>query len=123
MFDAVFSNLALAFSEAYGGPFHAGIAQWPGSPTYDSGGSITVSATGPALPCRVQVDSATQAMRMAEGFLATDVRLIVIGLDALDTTASLTITAGPFAANAYRLMSVARDPAGIGFECRGRLWQ
>ena len=72
-----------------------------------------------SLPCSVQVDRATEAMRSAADFLATDVRLLILGLAALDDTAKITIPAGVHAGT-WRLMSVERDPAAIGFDCRGR---
>lgn len=120
MFDTVFASLATAFSEQFGGPYAEGYAEWPGTATYDTGGSITAAGTPARIDCRVQVDVATEAMRQAEGFLATDVRLLVIGLAALDDSAKIGVTAGTFSGSVYRLLSVSRDPAGIGFECRGR---
>lgn len=119
MFDAVFANLATSFSEQFGGPYHAATAHWPGTPTFDDGGSITAPGTPVEVACRAQGDAATEAMRSDAGFLATDIRLLVLGLDALDTAAEIEIAAGPHTGR-WALLGVARDPAGIGFECRAR---
>lgn len=86
-------------------------------PTQDDGGSIISPGTPITAPCKVQIDAATQAMRESEGFRETDVRLIVISLAAkLDTRATITV-----GATSYQLLSCQSDPAGIGYECRGRL--
>lgn len=119
MFDAIFADIATGFAGAFGAPYYDAVASWAGTPTMDTGGSITSPALPHESPCQCQVDSATDAMRGAADFLATDVRLIVLGLTSLDPTATISIAAGPHAGT-WRLLSVARDPAGIGHECRGR---
>ena len=118
-FDQIFANLATGFAATFGAPYHDAIAIWPGTPVLDSGGSIVTPGSAVELGCSAQVDRATEAMRSAADFLATDVRLLVLGLDALDDTAKITIATGPHA-GVWRLMSVERDPAAIGFDCRGR---
>lgn len=122
MLDKVFADLALAFSEANGAPFRDAVAVWPGNPTYDAGGSITAPGTPISLPCKVQFDAPTQAMRLAEGFLETDARIIVLAASlagALDQSARIDVASGPNAGS-WALLTVTRDPAGIGYECRGR---
>lgn len=119
-YSAIFSGLASAFSEAFGGPYQDAVASWPGAIVFDSGGSLDSAGAGTSADCKVQVDVATEEMRMDAGFLATDVRLLVLGLDALGTSAAITITDGVHAGT-WKVMSVTRDPAGIGFDCRGRL--
>lgn len=118
MFD--FAGIANAFSSAHGGPFHAATINHDGTPTYDSGGSITAPGTPTSEACTVQVDIATLAMRGDTDFQERDVRLLVLGVDALTTTPTITVTAGPFAGTTYALRSVTRDPAALGWECRGR---
>ena len=49
-----------------------------GTPTYDDGGSIVTPGQSIQYLCKVQVDSASQAMLEADGFTDTDVRLIVL---------------------------------------------
>ncbi|PXW75977.1 hypothetical protein C7451_106141 [Blastomonas natatoria] len=123
MLDQIFANLATSFSEAFGGPFIDATASWPGTPVYDDGGSIVTPGTPVDLPCRVQFDSATTAMRQAEGFLQTDVRILVLGASlaaTLTTEASIVVADGP-RAGTWSLLSAERDPVGIGWECAGRL--
>lgn len=119
MFGAAFAGIAGAVSAAYGGPYHPAVATWPGTPVTDDGGSIVTPGTPVEQPCSAQVDAATEAMRRAEGFREKDVRLIVIGIEQLDTDAVVTITAGPHA-GAWSLQSCELDPVAIGWVCRGR---
>lgn len=123
MFDQIFANLATGFSEAFGGPFIDATASWPGTPVYDDGGSIVTPGTPVDLPCKVQFDTATTAMRQTEGFQQTDVRILVLGASItapISTEASIVVAEGP-RAGTWSLLSVERDPAGIGYECQGRL--
>lgn len=118
MLDQVFSNLATAFSQQFGGPYIDAEATWPGTPTKDDGGSITAAGSSISVPCNVQFDTATLAMRETEGFLETDVRLLVL-IGALDTRAKIVVASGE-REGSWALLSCNRDPGGIGFECRGR---
>lgn len=123
MFDQIFANLATGFSEAFGGPYIDATASWPGTPVYDDGGSIVTPGTPVVLPCKVQFDAATTAMRQTEGFQQTDVRILVLGASlaaALTTEASIVVADAP-RAGTWSLLSAERDPAGIGWECAGRL--
>lgn len=115
-FDTIFASLATGFSDAFGAPYRTATARWPGTATYDSGGSITAPGTPSEVDCRAQVDVATEAMRQAPDFLQNDVRLLILGLDALDTSATIEFEGR----GTFSLITVSRDPAGIGWECRGR---
>ena len=122
MFDTLFAGLASDFAEQFGAPFMDASAVWPGTPVKDAGGSIVTPGTPVSLPCKAQFDAATQAMRETEGFLETDVRILVLAatLDAvLDTKAKVVVATGQYAGS-WALLSCQRDPAGIGYECRGR---
>lgn len=122
MLDQFFADLATGFSGMVGVPYYDATATWPGTPTYDDGGSITAAGTPIVKACSVQFDYATQAMRQAEGFLETDMRLLVLAASlsaSLNTKAQIAVAAGPFAGT-WELLSVTSDPAGIGWECRGR---
>lgn len=125
MFDAAFASIANAFAGT-GGPFVAALATWPGTPTYDSGGSIVTPGTPASYACKAQFDAPTQQMRAAEGFLQTDVRILVLAATLhaslappLDTAAEIVVTGGPNAGR-WALITCQRDPASIGYECRGR---
>jgi hypothetical protein len=122
MFDQLFAGLATGFSEAFGGPFIAATANWPGTPLKDAGGSIATPGTPVNLPCRVQFDRTTEAMRRAEGFLETDVRILVLAASLsadLDTAATIVVTDGDWTGS-WTLLSCELDPARVGYECRGR---
>ncbi|TKD50218.1 hypothetical protein [Sphingomonas baiyangensis] len=109
----------MALSARYGGPYHAATASWPGTPVMDAGGSIVTPGTPVTSDCSAQVDAATEAMRQAEGYAEGDARILVLGLEALDTDARLTIAAGPHAGT-WTLQSVELDPIAVGWVCRGR---
>lgn len=122
MFDAAFASIAGSFSQMAGGPFVDAVAKWPGTPTYDSGGSIVLPGAPTSYACRAQFDAPTQQMRAAEGFLQTDVRILVLATSisrVLDTAATITVASGPNAGT-WAILTCQRDPAGVGFECRGR---
>ncbi len=118
MLDQVFANLASGFSDTFGAPFKGATAKWPGTRTLDGGGSIVTPAVPQTLACKAQVSAPTQAMRQAEGFVETDVRLLILAAGlarAIDTTARVTV-----GGTTYRLLSVVRDSAGIGYSCAAR---
>lgn len=122
MFDRIFAELATSFAGQFGAPFTDATANWPGEPTMDAGGSIVAPGTGVSLPCQAQFDAATQAMRQAEGFLEGDARILVLAAAlerSLDTQARIVVVAGENAGT-WSLLTCTRDPAGVGYECRGR---
>lgn len=122
MFSELFADLASSFSEQFGAPFIEATATWPGEATFDAGGSITVPGAPVSKACRAQFDAATQAMRQAEGFFETDVRILVLAASlegALDSKARIIVADGANGGT-WALLSCQRDPAGIGYECRGR---
>ena len=126
MFDAAFASIAGSFSQMAGGPFVDAVATWPGTPVLDTGGSIVTPGTPASHACKCQFDAPTQQMREAEGFLQTDVRILVLAASlhaslapALDTAAQIVVASGPNAGT-WALMTCQRDPVGVGYECRGR---
>ena len=120
MLDQLFANLATGFAAQFGAPFGDAVATWPGTATFDTGGSITAAGTPVSLACKAQFDAPTQAMRATEGFMETDARIIVLAFSAtLDTKARIVVASGANAGT-WELLSVTRDPAGIGYEARGR---
>lgn len=119
MLTGVFGSIAVAVSDAFGGPFHSAVARWPGVPVLDDGGSIVTPGTPVEVSCRCQVDVAGEAMRAEAGYRDRDVALIVIGDVALDTDATVEVTAGP-SAGVWSVQSVSRDAAGSHWVARGR---
>ena len=119
---ATFASIATGFSSAFGGPFVSARLHHAGSPVIDDGGSIVTPGTATARTCTAQVDVATDAMRLQDGFVEGDVRIIVLsdGLTGpITTDERCEIMSGIFA-GMYSVESVGRDTAGIGFELRGR---
>jgi hypothetical protein len=116
-------NFAQAFAAlASIGPFVDAVASWPGAATYDAGGSILTPGTPANYACKAQFDAPTQQMRAAEGFLQTDVRILVLAASInreLDAAAQISVADGPNAGT-WALLSCQRDPVGIGYECAGR---
>lgn len=122
MLDQVFSNLATGFAAQFGAPFGDAVAVWAGTPTLDAGGSIVAVSSELRLDCKAQFDAPTHAMRQTEGFRETDARIIVLSASlagTLDARAKIVVAAGQNAGT-WELLSVVRDPAGIGYECRAR---
>lgn len=117
-FAAAFADIATAFGDE--GPFHPAIARWQGEAVTDAGGSIVTPAQVDSHECMVQHDTVTQAMREQEGFVETDVRLVVIQLDRqLDTDAEIEVLSGPKAGR-WIVEAMGTDPVAIGYEARGR---
>ena len=122
MLNTIFANLATGFAAQFGAPFQDVIARWPGKASYDDGGSIVSPGTPVEKPCKAQFDAPTEAMRNDPGFLERDVRILLLSgtLDGpLDTSAKVFVEEGPHAGT-WSLESATGDPAGIGWECRGR---
>ena len=121
MLSETFAAFASQIAGATGAPFHPAMARWPGEPVYDDGGSITTPGTPVNVGCKVQVDPATDSMRRDAQFVQGDVRLIIIEAAAIDTNCRVEVLSGPHV-GIWSVEAVTRDPAGIGYECRGRKW-
>jgi hypothetical protein len=105
MFAAVFGPLYLD------GTLYRAVAGDDGQ----GGGSGNGFDNGTAV--KVQIDAATQAMQQAEGFVDTDVRILILahGVASPDTDAE--VAAG---GARYMVATVGTDPAGSYYELRGR---
>jgi hypothetical protein len=119
MLADAFATIALGFSAALGGPFHAGRARWPGTPVLDEGGSIATPGVPVFQDCHVQVDVAGERMRAEAGFTEKDKAMIVLGLADLDTDATIEVLEGPDA-GVWSVQSCQRDPGAIGWTVRAR---
>lgn len=121
MLDQVFAGIAREFSALGLGPFVDAQVITQVGVVRDSGGSIASSSTPTTRACQVQIDACTESMRAQAGFTEKDVRLLVIDLTGTITTdESVKVLAGPNAGT-WSIEWANPDPAGIGFECRGRL--
>jgi hypothetical protein len=122
-FPNAFAKFAAELSQACGAPFHDATAVFPGVPIVSKGGSIVTPATNVTIAIKAQADAATDGMKREDGFVEGDIALIILrdGLSrVIDTTCSVVMTAGPYPGK-WSLKTVKTDPAGIGYECRGRL--
>jgi len=122
MLDQVFADIGLAFSAAFGGPYHDARVIDQVAPVYDDGGSIITPGGVEYRPCSVHIDVATDAMRRAEGFVDTDVRFIVLAATLtgpLGTDAEVEVLAGPFVGT-WSVSSLERDPVAAGWVGVGR---
>lgn len=122
MLAAAFAGIAERMSAAMGGPYHTSVVHSETAPVFDDGGSIVTPGTPIARDCLCQVDVATQAMRQADGFVDTDVRLLVLTTSLegpLLVGQRVEVTAGP-GAGTYSVLSAVRDPLGVAWDCRAK---
>lgn len=112
-------GIAAVFGAAFGGLYLDGFVRRDASdPIYADDGSITGYAGGADVPCKVQVDAASHAMRQAEGFVDGDVRLIVLTHSlGIDLTTDHRVAVG---GKVYLVMSCELDAPGSHWLCRGR---
>lgn len=109
-------GIANAFTSLPGGPFKPAVIASNHPVTLDAGGSIAVAAAAVERDCYCQVDSVTDAMQREEGYQQKDVALIILRLDGtIDQGERVTVDGAT-----YRVESVATDPLGLGYVCRGR---
>lgn len=119
---AAFGEIGMAFSSVLGGPYHAARTIEQVAPVYDDGGSIITPGGVAHRDCQVQIDTAIQRMREAEGYVDTDVALIVLAatLDGgLNTEARIEVLDGPHA-GVWSVELIERDTAAAGWVGRGR---
>ncbi|WP_185999957.1 hypothetical protein ACLIMP_22270 [Novosphingobium aerophilum] len=119
---AAFAEIGLGFSSLIGGPY------WPArvieqiAPVYGDGGSIVMPGGVSYRACQAQIDTATQRMREAEGYVETDAAFIVLTdtlEGTLNTEARIQITEGPHA-GIWSVELIERDTAAAGWVGRGR---
>lgn len=119
MFDV--EAIARGFSGLVGGGWVDATLAIAAAPVLDAGGSIATPGGVIEAAILVQIDASTQAMRADADFQETDIRLLVLGPDALKIDDRITVDAGPHAGRVYALRSAIRDPATLGWDCRARV--
>lgn len=120
---ATFAEFGIGLSAQFGGPLRPGSVVRTGPPVTDDGGSIVTPGTVTVADCSVQVDTVTEAMRQADGYTDEDMRLLVMAATlegTVDTDASIEVLSGPYFGR-WSIASVASDPFGVYWDCRGRL--
>lgn len=113
-------GIAAVFSSAFSGLYLDGtLHTGTGDPEYDDD---TVEVTGYTndgnTAIKLQVDSATEAMRRAEGFAEGDVRLIILaqGVPAVTSDHQVTVRG-----QLHHVLSADLDAAASHWVCRARL--
>ena len=114
-----FSNIALAVSDAMGGPFYSArvVTQ---AITQDEGGD-TIKAEPTYRTCSVQVDLVSDDMR-ASGTVEGEARFMVLSATlsgTLGTDEEIEVLSGPHT-GVWQVSKLERDPAAIGWVGVGR---
>lgn len=112
-------DIAALFGEVFGSFYLDGqIITALTEPQYDDEGTITDYDGRAPVACKVQIDSASYAMRQAEGFVEGDVRLLVLrsGVSIELSTDQQIRTQG----KTWLIQSVDTDPAASHWICRAR---
>lgn len=113
---------AALFGELFAGTYLPATIAGTDSETMVAGKLQRVAAV--PRECRVQVDSATERMRSAEGFTEMDRAIYVLSASLegdIDTGAEITVLDGAYAGVAFRVASVDRDPVAAYWLCRGTM--
>jgi hypothetical protein len=119
---AAFAEIGQAFSAAFGGPYHEARVIDETPPQRDSGGSIVTPGQPIYRECMCQIDSATQRMREAAGYVDKDVAFLVLAETlegGLGTQAMIEVMDGPHA-GLWTVSLIERDTVGAGWVGRGR---
>lgn len=113
---AMFAQLARGVSAICGGPFFTGTISTQQDVEYDAGGDV-IPGSGGVLErsCDVQIDVADYRMRQAQGWVEGTMACIILAatLDgAIDTDATVSIDAGPYANTMWQVSGIGRDTLG-----------
>jgi hypothetical protein len=111
-------GIAAIFSTALSGLYlDATIHRGTGDPLYDGDGNITGYADTGDEVCKAQVDTATEAMRRADGFAEGDARILILahGLGPVTSDHQLTVRG-----QRWHLLSAELDAAQSHWTCRAR---
>lgn len=108
-------GLAATFAAAFGSTFlDATLYRWS---TVDDGKGGGFSSFRAGTPVKAQLDQTTQAMQMADGYVDTDQRILVLASGVAPITTDDEITVG---GTRWMIASVSQDPAKTYYELRGR---
>lgn len=109
-------DLAGVFSEALSG-LYLDATLHRVTNTADGKGGGTTDRDDAGEPVKAQLDVATEAMRSADHYRETDVRILVLahGVDAITSDHEITVNG-----QRWKIASVGRDPAGAYYDLHGR---
>lgn len=111
-------GLAQIFHGAFAGLFLDASLYRPGGSGDDGAGGGSGNGFGDPESVKASLDSATDAMRQAEGYVETDVRILVLAHGVTRPTTDCEIT---IRGTRYGIRSVGTDPAQAAWELHGRL--
>jgi len=123
---ARFARIAAAVGQKVGAPFWTGAVLIDGSPGYiNDDGDFIPGQPETEVPCKVQIDSLTEAMRVAAGFTDKQYSFVILA-DGLtlppNTDAKVQVTDAKAPADfrgEWLVSSLLRDTAGIAWSGRG----
>ncbi|MGJ0508926.1 MAG: hypothetical protein ACR652_17720 [Methylocystis sp.] len=110
-------DIAAAFAGVFGGIYLDGELYRPNAFSDDGKGGGPGGGFAEPEAVKVQIDAATQAMRMADGFVDSDQRILLLAHGVAAPDADCEIEAG---GSRWMIESVGTDPAGSYYELRGR---
>jgi hypothetical protein len=111
-------GIAAVFGAALSGLYlDATLHRGTGSPTYDGEGKITGYTSSSDVAVKAQVDSATEAMRQADGFAEGDARILVLAEGAGTITSDHRITVRGVV---WLILSAELDAAASHWTLRAR---
>lgn len=110
-------GIASVFAAAFDAIYLGGTLYRPVEFTDDGAGGGSGGGFDDGSPVKVQIDAAAQGMRMAEGFVETDQRILVLAAGVATISTDCEIAAG---GSRWMIESVAVDAAGSYYELRGR---
>lgn len=117
---AIFSDIAIGISAQFGGPYHAASIHRT-TFTRISGGDMLPAET--QIPCRVQIDRVTEAMRSNPAFSDAEVAILVLRASFtgnLTTDDRIVAEAGEFEGVVWKLTApIDRDAMGIYLQAGG----
>lgn len=122
MFAEAFAQIAGAVSGAFGGPYFDARIITQTDAEYDEGGSLATGDEPAYRTCQAQVDAATEAMRLQDGFTEADKRILVLAATVtggIDTGQEVEMLAGPDI-GVWSVQSVNRNPMAVNYELRAR---
>jgi hypothetical protein len=110
-------QIAEAFAGVFGGLYLDATLYRPNAFADDGAGGGAGGGFDAGSAIKVQIDQATQAMRLADGFADTDQRMLVLAHGEAAISTDCEIASG---SNRWMVESVSTDPCGSYYELRIR---
>lgn len=113
---AMFADLARGVSAVCGGPFFTGTVTTQAEVEYDDGGDV-IPGSGGILQrsCDIQIDVADYQMRQSQGWVEGTMACFILTATlegSIDTDATVSVDAGPYANTIWQVSGIGRDTLG-----------